>query len=283
MYRYVISTACVEEHLADTKPGRSALGSHQMETGGLSVLRAPYQIERSPAKEHVLLMTLKGAGTLELNGTRHTLTPNTICLLPAGLTYRYWTKRSWTKAWFHLLPVERWSMLAREFFLRPGSGWADLRAVMRLFLNERSRGRADSLPILDSLAKTMAGLIEREISAQANVFHPEQLQRVEAAREKLYREPGYPWSVPSMAAEFGFSARSLQALVKKLYGCGVMEMVTKARLEKAASLLVTTDLKLEAIATVVGYQNSFAFSRVFKRHMGTNPREYRLKARTRRD
>lgn len=51
--------------------------------------------------------------------------------------------------------------------------------------------------------------------------------------------------------------------------------LTRLRLEEAVRLLNTTDLSVDAVSQSCGYEDSKYFSKVFRRHMGASPREFR--------
>lgn len=59
-----------------------------------------------------------------------------------------------------------------------------------------------------------------------------------------------------------------------------MQHVTHLRMRHACSLLLLSEQKLLAVASAVGYDNAFAFSVAFKRHIDVAPAGYR-KARMR--
>ena len=46
-------------------------------------------------------------------------------------------------------------------------------------------------------------------------------------------------------------------------------------MQQAMRLLGETPQTLEQVATAVGYQDAFSFSKVFKREVGQSPREFR--------
>jgi len=54
-----------------------------------------------------------------------------------------------------------------------------------------------------------------------------------------------------------------------------MQYLTEWRMQLAADLLRSTSLKLADIAERVGYGSDAAFSRAFRRHVGTWPAEFR--------
>lgn len=57
--------------------------------------------------------------------------------------------------------------------------------------------------------------------------------------------------------------------------CTVTEYVTEKRLSQAESLLSSTSLTIEQIATAVGYSNPSRFAALFKKNTGIFPSDYR--------
>ena len=64
-------------------------------------------------------------------------------------------------------------------------------------------------------------------------------------------------------------------LFKKLCGTAPMQFLNRKRIEKAQSLLLSSDEKLESIAARCGFDDSFHFSKTFKKFTGLPPSEYR--------
>lgn len=73
---------------------------------------------------------------------------------------------------------------------------------------------------------------------------------------------------------FSISPNYLGHLFKKNTSLGFNEYVTKAKISKAKYMMFHTDLKIYEIATQLGFENSFYFSRVFKKVEGCSPRQY---------
>ena len=61
-----------------------------------------------------------------------------------------------------------------------------------------------------------------------------------------------------------------------------MQYIVSLRIHNAMNLLETTKYNITQIASAVGYDNSLYFSRLFKKHTGMSPSEYknRLERRT---
>lgn len=78
-----------------------------------------------------------------------------------------------------------------------------------------------------------------------------------------------------MADRFGISESSFKLYVKGILGDSYLAYFRKKRMEKAAELLESTNLKVIEIANSVGYENQGKFAKVFAETYGVLPLEYR--------
>ncbi|MDF2939129.1 MAG: hypothetical protein K0Q90_4502 [Paenibacillaceae bacterium] len=78
-----------------------------------------------------------------------------------------------------------------------------------------------------------------------------------------------------VAAALGTSLPSLTKRFKKTTGFTPIQYVTRLRMEKAKTLLLETGLTVDQISECCGYQNGFYLSRVFIRHFGIPPAQFR--------
>jgi AraC-like DNA-binding protein len=82
------------------------------------------------------------------------------------------------------------------------------------------------------------------------------------------------FKVADAAASIGMSSRSLQRRLADR-GLSHSALLEQTRIESARALLGEENIKLQEIATELGYQHSTHFSRAFKRVCGVSPRLYR--------
>ena len=82
-------------------------------------------------------------------------------------------------------------------------------------------------------------------------------------------------SIEELACKVNLNRTTLQKVFKEMYGLTVNEYRTKARLQLAKNLLVSTDLSITEIAGRCGYANASKFSEVFKRNEGVLPKDWR--------
>ena len=82
-------------------------------------------------------------------------------------------------------------------------------------------------------------------------------------------------SLPRLAEVAGCSAYHFHRVFKAVTGETLTTFVQRARLERAAYLMMTSpDRKLDAIALDAGFGSHSDFSRVFRRHYGLAPSEW---------
>lgn len=83
-------------------------------------------------------------------------------------------------------------------------------------------------------------------------------------------------SLVEVSEHIGMSPTWFSTLFKEKGGCSFKEYVDMVRLEKARALLTNTEDTIESIAEKVGYNNSYSFSRFFKKYTGATPNAYRM-------
>lgn len=67
----------------------------------------------------------------------------------------------------------------------------------------------------------------------------------------------------------------LSRLIKQEFGTTFVSLVTQTRIQKAVQLLNTTDMPVNEIAELCGYDTQHYFSTSFKKMMGVSPNQYR--------
>ena len=98
-------------------------------------------------------------------------------------------------------------------------------------------------------------------------------------RKKIYRFPGEPWTLTTMAQEVYLSESHLQSLYKNTFNITCINDVIQARIQLAKSLLIYTDYTILYISTSCGYNSQQHFFRQFQNIVGCSPNKYRLNSR----
>ena len=82
-------------------------------------------------------------------------------------------------------------------------------------------------------------------------------------------------SLNVLAEQVGFSSAYVSALFKSETGGGLKHYIIQARLERAAELLKTTNMKIYEIADQCGFANTRYFSDLFTKTYNMTPQKYR--------
>lgn len=102
-------------------------------------------------------------------------------------------------------------------------------------------------------------------------------KKIIALKMKNYLDEKYRSNVTNqlLAANFGFVPSYLVSIFKICYGLTPMDYLVNKRIDEAKVLLEDGSLKIKDIASVVGYEDSLYFSKVFKKFTGVSPKEYK--------
>ena len=84
-------------------------------------------------------------------------------------------------------------------------------------------------------------------------------------------------SLDQAAEAMGMSAFYFSRFFRTSYNQTFLEYLTAYRIDRAVELLQQTDIPVREIAVRVGYTDANYFTKVFKRHLGVTPTEYRNK------
>lgn len=99
--------------------------------------------------------------------------------------------------------------------------------------------------------------------------------QIGAALGFIHQAPELGWTVQSLAAKVAMSRSAFASRFARLVGEPPLAYVTRWRMQKAAGLLRQSSATLSDIAERVGYDSEAAFSKAFKRAVGTAPGAYR--------
>ncbi len=94
---------------------------------------------------------------------------------------------------------------------------------------------------------------------------------------KRYIDDNYckPLKIEEIAESIGADRKYLRNLFFARMGVSTKEYLTAVRIEKAKLLLLDRTLPVSEVAISVGYSDALGFSKLFKKHVGVSPTEFR--------
>jgi AraC-like DNA-binding protein len=103
--------------------------------------------------------------------------------------------------------------------------------------------------------------------------------RIERCVDYMVQHLDKPLQVATLAAQANISPSHFFALFKRQIGSAPMDYFTRLRMQRACRLLENTSLSVKEIASELGYDDQFYFSRVFKSVNRVPPSGYRAAQR----
>jgi AraC-like DNA-binding protein len=106
-------------------------------------------------------------------------------------------------------------------------------------------------------------------------------ERIRYAEQTACARLGASFQVADFAAASGFGRTRFATLYKNLRGIGPATFLRGERLRNARHLLVATELPVREVGARVGYADPSVFGRVFHKHVGVSPGDFRQRERQR--
>lgn len=127
----------------------------------------------------------------------------------------------------------------------------------------------------------LCGLFHRALAEDAGGDQPvrdaEALQRwrTEKALEYIRDHFAQPLDLGEVALHVGVSAAYLSALFSRELGRSFTDFLAACRIEEAQRLMANPSLSIKEVSARVGLGNPLYFSRLFRKHTGIPPRQFR--------
>lgn len=121
----------------------------------------------------------------------------------------------------------------------------------------------------------LSGLEYKGENEERRYFSRSQVTAAKEAKKYLLAHLDEHITITELADMLGISSTSLKICFKGVYGDTINGYITNCKMQKAASLLKSTDKSVLEIAGIVGYNNGSKFAGAFRRVMNKSPNEYR--------
>lgn len=99
--------------------------------------------------------------------------------------------------------------------------------------------------------------------------------RLLAVRRIMDEVPGHKVSLSDLARTAAMAPSTFSANFRQVFGLSPAGYLIQCRMRRAAHLLSNCNLSVSEAATEVGYDDPFHFSKLFKKHMRSSPRDLR--------
>jgi AraC-like DNA-binding protein len=168
--------------------------------------------------------------------------------------------------------------------LEEGGAAEWIRSTFHYAAEEVAAGRPGSETVLAKLSEllfveTVRRYVENLPEGQTGWLAGLRDSHVARALALLHRDIARPWTVDELGREVGLSRSALAERFIRLIGAPPMHYLTNWRMQVAMQKLRETSASLAQVAEIVGYESEAAFSRAFKKAIGTAPARWRRSRR----
>lgn len=190
--------------------------------------------------------------------------PGVVWLTPPGRSHIEEAVTAFANFWIHFTaPVGRvWPQRLHD------DAEGSLGRVCAAIVHEFAHRQPDRPAMLDCLARELEVLLARAVRRPP----PDRATSLVAAAEKLMADSfDCGVSLAGLASRLQVSVSTLRAAFQRVRGQSPRQVLQHLRAERALLLVTTSDLRLEDIASVCGYDSASHLGRWMRRLHGSSP------------
>ena len=237
--------------------------------------------------DNILFYCVQGKGYYTLDGHTFTLNPNQYVIVPATdkpLVYWSDTEDPWSIYWVHFTS-DALQAFNRAYHIVPEQGPQYIPhnekgiRIWEEMYEHLSRGYSP-----ENLMNTNLCLYHLIATF---VFSQQQNQNSSSPEKAIIRETidymknnlDKTIRIEDFADLNKYSVSHFSKLFRLTTGMSPIEYFIHLKMQKACQLLYTEDSRVKQIAALLGYDDPYYFSRLFKKYMNTSPETYRKSVR----
>lgn len=237
------------------------------------------RIRKKGCHQFILIYCTKGEGWYILDQKPFKVKANQFFILPPGVQHEYGADVNipWTIYWLHFT-----GELASQYhqFLIGKNHQGPLNIApssYRLGIFDDIMQHLELMNNKESLIYGNNALGGFLVSLKQNLIRNstsgnEALQKViELMRNNLHRN----FTLEDLSSAVNLSSSHLSAIFKQKTKYSPLNLFTSMKMQKACQLLHDSGKNIKSIAAILGYDDPYHFSRVFKKMMGVSPRKFK--------
>lgn len=232
-------------------------------------------------KDYQLLYIAAGQGHFFINGQERMVSAGNIIVYLPGQPqeYVYFKDDKTDVYWVHFTGsdvekiIDYYNIRLSENIIYIGTS-PDYQWLFGRIIQEMQLCRPRFEELISLLLRNIFILISRNLIG-ANRADNSLENEVELAMHYFRENYRSEINVEDYALSRGMSASNFYRVFKQISGSTPLQYILKLRLSNAQNLLENSNLTIAEIASAVGYENPLYFSRLFNKHIGVSPSEYR--------
>ncbi|CAM3609106.1 MULTISPECIES: AraC family transcriptional regulator [Saccharibacillus] len=257
------------------------------------------QYQRLHAHDALEINMIKsGTGYYIINGVTYDFEAGDIVLIHSGALHCAYEKEglvmqviTFDAAWFMgsqrsdpdiLSPFKEMGVYFTHVLDRDHPRLPELRGLLLSLQEEHDAARPSYVSVVYAYMLQFFVQVNRHfrrenVEPAAGSVSVAQLEKVRLVIGAMEERPAHAWTLEELSALAYLSPSRFSDVFRRAVGVSPLTYLIQIRLENAYHLLETSDLKIVDIAMECGFRTLSNFNRLFKRHIGTEPRLIRSK------
>lgn len=244
---------------------------------GIHEMMPPVTIHRPDGTGDWLFILFHDAVQVVFSDEKKDVSSGSMILWPHGAPHHYGTRSGeWDHSWVHVDgPWVADRMLEcgiREGCVLKLEQPESLETCLWRLYTELTNHQQPDPVILKNIFHNWFRELMRDTQTGASPFVPEKIRGV---KQYLDQHACRPVTLQQLAQKVGLSVPHLCAEFRRSYGDSPINYLIGLRLKQARYLLLDRGLSIGEIASRIGYEDIYHFSKLFKKHFGVSPRAMR--------
>lgn len=237
-----------------------------------------------PISQYVLIYCMEGEGWYRLDGHSYHVEASQYFILPPWKPHAYGAddRNPWTIYWLHFTGQHA------AIYSKGQQEPQDIRPALNSRISERQHVFEEIFSTLERSTdreslRYASSLLHYYLASMRYLRHYRQQNDdtdsnkdiVDAAihymRENLERR----LTLEQLAAFTGYSPSHFSLVFRQRTGVSPLAYLNRLKIERARSLLLSTNMYVNQICHKLGFDDPYYFSRIFKQHTGVSPKKFR--------
>ncbi|QEM11713.1 AraC family transcriptional regulator [Mucilaginibacter rubeus] len=242
-----------------------------------------YRERRNGCEDNILIYCIRGKGHYILDKKRYEVNAGQYVIIPATDRYiRYWadTESPWTIYWIHFTG-DQIGEFNRSLNLTTTKGpipipfndtgievWQKIFSILSVSFRMESLCNANFClqHLISTFLYPQHEDKEKEIPVENSIQ-----QAIDIMKSNLHLK----LSLEEIAVKVNLSTSYFATFFKKRQGISPIDYFINMKMQRACELLRDQNNKVREVASDIGYEDPYYFSRIFKNVVGLSPAQYR--------
>ena len=235
-----------------------------------------YKICRENGIPHYLLLfTIGGEGKLNIDGQSFTLTKNSVCIIPPFVKNEYFTAKNklWEFYWIHCDGI--FAKSALNSIVKTAGYCFSVKDISVFSTFAENILKEKGYPnFAFTVSKILSEIFYRLLFE--TIFKAESTDTtVLSVMSQIKENLNQPVNISQIAKKNFMSTNNLIRIFKAKAGLTPYQYINKYRITAASELLISTNLQVNEIANIVGFNSVSNFIATFKETKNLTPKQFR--------